>query len=276
MPAKRACAPEMVGKTKRPVPTYVKIERYLRRLIEDGHGRVDPLPSEPDLARRFHVTRMTVRNAFASLVRDGLVVRFPRRGTFVNTEVLDELPISGSVGYADWSASAQSYVKRILKYELCPAPADVARHFALSEGAPLTYLEQMRIVDGKMLAIDFQYMLAAVKTAVSEDEIERAPLVVLLRQRGFPYVTARIEIDAHAASVDEGERLGAVAGAPVLERRTFFIDSRERLIAHNRTIYRAETFTYRATVRNISERPFALEGSDSTVSAAEDAERDQT
>ncbi len=250
----------MTAKPKTPVPSHVKIERYLRGLIEAGHGRHDPLPSEPELARKFRVTRMTVRRAFATLVGDGLVIRFPRRGSFVNTEVLDELPISGSMGYADWSAAARSYVKRILTYELRPAPAAVARHFGSPEGTALTYLEQLRIVDGELLAIDFQYMSARVKAAIGRADLERVPLVVLLRQRGFPFGTARIEIDAHAASADEAQRLATTEGAPILERRTFFTDTRDRLIVFNRTIYRAETFTYRATVRNISGQPFTDEG----------------
>ncbi len=43
----------------------------------------DPIPSEGQLAEKFNVSRMTSKVAIQSLVDEGILYRFPRKGTFV-------------------------------------------------------------------------------------------------------------------------------------------------------------------------------------------------
>jgi len=65
-----------------PVPLAGQAERALRDAIASGelHGRI---PQEDALAGQLGVSRKTVRTALAALHRDGLITRWPRRGTWV-------------------------------------------------------------------------------------------------------------------------------------------------------------------------------------------------
>ena len=59
----------------------------LKRGIESG--ALEPggrLPSEGELCRKYAVQRDTVRHALELLVRDGLIVKQPGRGSFVCSE----------------------------------------------------------------------------------------------------------------------------------------------------------------------------------------------
>ena len=65
-------------------PAYQQLYELLKWRI--ASGRLEPgaqLPTESLLLEEFHVSRNTVRHALSELERDNLIVRFPRKGTFV-------------------------------------------------------------------------------------------------------------------------------------------------------------------------------------------------
>ena len=72
------------------VPLYYQLQEALKQQIESGVWKAgDALPSEPDLARRFRVSRVVVRQALAILEDDRQIVRIRGRGTFVAEPKLD-------------------------------------------------------------------------------------------------------------------------------------------------------------------------------------------
>jgi len=72
------------------VPLYYQLQETLKEQIESGLWQPgDPLPSEPNLAKRFQVSRVVVRQALAILEDDRQIVRIRGRGTFVAQPKLD-------------------------------------------------------------------------------------------------------------------------------------------------------------------------------------------
>lgn len=75
---------------------YKEVERTLRQEIAAGLWRPgDRLPAEYDLARRFNVSYLTMRQALATLVDEGALLRVRGKGTFI-VDRAQEAPQSGA------------------------------------------------------------------------------------------------------------------------------------------------------------------------------------
>ena len=73
-----------------PLPAYYQIARDLRQRIAGGEWRTgSQLPSEPQLAQQYDVSRMTMRQAVQELAKEGVLLRRRGAGTFVNQGFLD-------------------------------------------------------------------------------------------------------------------------------------------------------------------------------------------
>src|SRR6266511_3976202 len=67
-----------------PVPLYYQLKSAIEHLLDSGQWRPDSqVPSERRLCEQFHISRITVRQALAELVREGRLIRSHGRGTFV-------------------------------------------------------------------------------------------------------------------------------------------------------------------------------------------------
>jgi len=67
------------------IPLYQQIQEYIKDLIHSsGLKQGDRIPTEQELMSLFNVSKITVVNALAGLVNDGLITRVPGRGSFVS------------------------------------------------------------------------------------------------------------------------------------------------------------------------------------------------
>ncbi|MBL8828462.1 MAG: GntR family transcriptional regulator [Planctomycetaceae bacterium] len=76
---------EPVERLDRPVPLVLLVEQALRRAITEQTFPDGKLPTEVELAEGFGVSRETVRRAAEVLQREGLLRKYRRRGTVVES-----------------------------------------------------------------------------------------------------------------------------------------------------------------------------------------------
>src|ERR1700685_146060 len=137
-------------------PVTQQITTDLRVKIEDGtYGPGALLPSEPELAASYSVSRQTARSALRALEQEGLITLRPRRGRIVrvpprravrdserhqlekDNAILPEEERS-KVGEAetnlDMSINDQEFVS---KYDIIPAPAEIADVLGITPTTPL-------------------------------------------------------------------------------------------------------------------------------------------
>jgi GntR family transcriptional regulator len=118
------------------------------RILEAVHSRYQPgdrLPSEPDLAEAFGVSRPTIREVLRSLEGDGLIRRVHGVGTFVTrTEPTVSSRLDVDLGITEAVAAAnQKLGVQVLRIARELAPAEVAEQLALPLGSMVLRIERV-------------------------------------------------------------------------------------------------------------------------------------
>src|SRR5580704_10922725 len=143
-------------------PLYLQLLDWLREdiLIRQAGARID---SEPQLARRFGVSRFTVTRAIEILVRDGLLTRRQGLGTFVAPPRLRRAPTYLRSFTEAMAAEGRTATHRLLDFELING-AD-GHNFPYADGTLLLRLERLRLVDGAPLAVHCSVLNANIAQA---------------------------------------------------------------------------------------------------------------
>jgi DNA-binding transcriptional MocR family regulator len=79
---------QALGRLNRSPNLLVQVEAVLREAIASRRFSGDRLPTEMELAEQLGVSRETVRRATEVLMREGLLVKYRRKGTFLSPQPL--------------------------------------------------------------------------------------------------------------------------------------------------------------------------------------------
>ena len=197
-------------------PAYLRIKNWLLSRIEAGEWREgDRIPSEPELARRFKVARMTVNRAVRELAAVHLLVRTPGSGTFVAPPrheatlveirtIADEIRRGGGVHSTDVKGIAEVRADKALAAEL-----------GVPKGEPLFQTVLLHRADGVPAQLEERWVVpAAAPEYLAQDFVRITPSEYLMRVAPLARVDYRIE----ARLPDESTRtaLALAPGAPCL------------------------------------------------------------
>lgn len=81
-----------MSSTPKRVPMYIQLKNYITNQMNQGIWKPgDKLPSENELAEQFNVSRITVKNAMADIVKQGLIYRIQGRGSYISDNASEQL-----------------------------------------------------------------------------------------------------------------------------------------------------------------------------------------
>ncbi|MCL4562701.1 MAG: GntR family transcriptional regulator [Chloroflexi bacterium] len=146
-----------------------EIEAVLQTRLREFGEAEGRLPSETDLAKEFGVSRVTVREALASLERRGLVFRKHGVGTFVNgTAVNIRTRLDESVEFGQLIRAA-NYEPELgfLDCRVEPAGLEVAAHLQMEAGEPVLCIRKVFKASGTPVI----YCMNAVPVSLIPNEL---------------------------------------------------------------------------------------------------------
>jgi GntR family transcriptional regulator len=204
--------------TPSPEPAHARIEHWLARLITSGRLRPeDKLPAEVEMATALGVSRMTLRQALATLEHKGLLVR--RRGRFGGSFVAEpriEVDLSGLPGFTEQMRRAHvSPGARVLRAETVTAPAEVRRALGLRRGAETHLVVRVRSANRSPLALEESHFPAGLFPGLLASRLSGS-LYTLLRRHGLPPYSAVEELEPVRATEEQAAHLSVTPGDPLL------------------------------------------------------------
>jgi DNA-binding GntR family transcriptional regulator len=208
-----------------------RISADLRQQIQDGSlGPGALLPSEPELARDYNVSRQTARTAMQALEREGLVVVRPRRGRIVRStqrlrwhlsefERSDHTMLTTSDAWeTDIESQGHDPTRQDLQVEQIAPPPSIAARLNLDPKTDICVMRRhVRYIDGKPAIIADDYFDERIVRGTELVEPEDTTRENILADAGYEQVYDIDEIITRMPTPEEISRLSIAAGTPVAE-----------------------------------------------------------
>ncbi len=191
------------------VPLYYQLQETLKEQIESGMWRPgDTLPSEPELARRYGVSRVVVRQALSILEDDRQVIRVQGRGTFVAEPKLDTH--AGGLARLLAAPRTPDVVIDVLDARTARVASFIRKQLGIGDGEQVLRLTTALSVRSVPLAITYSFFRASeVRWLERAAHVgERLPSDLALGGHGVELARSTLSIETSQCGQFEADRFG--------------------------------------------------------------------
>lgn len=223
------------------LPLYQQLQRALREAIDQRvFGPDEALPAERLLATDLAVSRITVRKAIDGLVGEGLLVRRPGSGNFINTRIEKNFAKLTSFS-EDMRARGRTPRSVWLKRAEGTVTPEEALRLRLSPGAPVYRFHRIRYADEVPMCLEYATIVASCLPSL---EIVGVSMYDALEQAGNRPVRALQRLSALLLNAEQAQLLQARSGDAGLqvERLGFLADG--RAVEFCRSYFRGDMYDF--------------------------------
>ena len=215
----------------------------LRQQLQRDYPAEGRLPSEPELAAQFGVSRGTVRQALTILQQEGIISRRQGSGTYANKHVLhiqaraeSAYEFSELIQLAGFEATIE-----FISADQQPLEAGIADRLEVAEGTQALTVWKLFLADGQPAI----YCLDVVPHDLIQEEYElhelRQPIFTFLQKRcGQTAEQILAEIIPQVADEALAERLDMQPGQPLLRFEEVYYNELTRPVLFSRVYYKDE------------------------------------
>ena len=202
-------------------PMYIKIHNQIKRDIENKKYKVgERIPAERQLALKFNVSRMTLRQAIKTLEDEGILERRLGSGTYVSSQKVQE-KMSGIMSFTD--------IKEKLK---------------IKDTDNVLRMERVRFADNVPICYEVATIPYKLVSRFSKDEISSSLYQTLEKKGGYKIGSVVENIGASVANENEARLLSVKKGEPLVTRRQVTELNDHYPFEYVRASYVAERFEF--------------------------------
>jgi GntR family transcriptional regulator len=254
------------------LPIYYQIKQTIRSWIVNKE--FDPgqrIPSENELAERFNVSRLTVRQAISQLSQEGFLTSRRGEGTFIteNVDLIESYSFEFR-GLIDDFFFAQIAPVKAKSVEIGKKIATklIREKLGLSkEVEEVVQIKRIRYLKDRLLTYTVNYLPMEIGMKIREKALyEKSLLQVLEQDLGIRFTGAVQTIEAQFADQEVAKNLAIPSGSPVLFVERIMYTKKQRPVEIFQSSYRGDMYKFIARYKNVlrkGESRWSVESADS-------------
>lgn len=226
-------------------PMYIKIHNQIKRDIENKKYVVGQrIPAERQLALKFNVSRMTLRQAIKTLEDEGILERRLGSGTYVASQKVQE-KMSGVMSFTDITRSnGQVPSSKLISYRVTKPSLSEKEKLNIKDTDNVLRMERVRSADGIPICYEVATIPYNLVEDFSKEEISTSLYDTLKKKGGYEIGNVTENIGAAVASENDARLLSVRKGEALVTRRQVTELSDGRPFEYVRASYVAERFEF--------------------------------
>lgn len=185
----------------------------------------DKIPSERELAKRFNIGRMTVRQGIMDLVNEGILRRVQGKGTFVAVKPIRQ-PLGRLMSFTEeirelgYQPGAELIERKVIE-----ADPEVALNLQIGERDKVLMAKRLRFVDGEIFSLNISYFPLERFPEIFKMDLSCLSIYEMIEERlGLRIKKAIQTLQATAATADTAKILEIKPKTPLLLlKRTTYV-----------------------------------------------------
>lgn len=152
------------------VPAYIQLKMILSSQIEAGVWKQgECISSERELSEIYGISRMTIRQALAELVQEGVLVKRKGKGTFVSDAKFTQKNI---MSFSEMIKESDKTLENIiLDFKVINTPKELKSIFNENK---LFFINRNRVVDNEVIANEVIYMPYTLGKTLTKEELKHS------------------------------------------------------------------------------------------------------
>ena len=242
-------------KNNESTPLYEQLKKILRRQIEEGEFKADQIiPSERILCQKYHISRITVRQALSEMINEGMLYRKQGKGTYVAGRKIHQ----GLTRIINFARTVMDLGMRpstkILKNEVLPTDFQMAKILDIPITSQILKLCLLGMGDGEPLVSYESSFPLSVGRKIAKEAFKR-------EKKGLSFSTydlygessrlfpGRVNQTFEATVADENlaSLMHVEKGAAIFMITSVFLNTDHRPLEFRKAMYRGDRYKFYIT-----------------------------
>ncbi len=227
------------------VPIYYQLAKIIeKKILSQNLKPGEKLPPENTIAKKYGISRMTVRRAISELIDAGMVYAEKGKGTFVASPKLEDVVFELKDFHEEIKARGMNPNTRLLSVEIVRANKIIIEKLDISANTKCLHFCQLVSADNEPLIYENKYVVYRKKKPILESELKDSSLTNLASLNDeYPVMSKRI-LQASLATEKEADILGVNSDTPVFIVEQILYSDEKKPVGWGRSVCRGDRFKF--------------------------------
>ncbi|MBI5635132.1 MAG: GntR family transcriptional regulator [Nitrospirae bacterium] len=230
---------------------YIQLTRIFLEEISTGKWGLDEkIPSEDELCKKYHVSKITVRQAINNLSSDGYLMKIQGKGTFV-TSVMPVVGLAMKTRFTEEMFGKEVRVTKELLFKGTIDPPAEVKAYLKTDDLIYQFLCR-RMVNSNPAYLDESYVPYHMLPGIEDIDIINASLYAILQEKAIVKIFKMIQT-VEILNVDESSAkyLDIQPDVPALAVHRLLLSSDSTPVGYTRFIGRSDRYKFQTEFERI-------------------------